>query len=315
LWTPATTASGDKGLYMQQQTICVIAFLLAFGTSLSGIAEPPSDGRAVAASDSGWIRLFDGRSLRGWHPQIQNQKTGEDPAKYFQVDDGAIHVYKDQAAGTAVPNGYLATDAEYANYHLRMEYKWGAKKFKPRMMAVRDAGLLYHVTRPDSVWPRCVECQIQEGDVGDCFTVRGVQLVTSVEIVPIKTPGGVKKLPRHKPEADGGVLQKLGDSGIVRIVKSHTHEREGWNTVELIVRGSQASEHIVNGETVFWATDLRELGSQPLSTPLKPGEVDKRTWQPLAQGRIALQCEFAEVFYRNIEIRPLSAGPLEGKRE
>jgi hypothetical protein len=298
---------------MQQLATCVIALLLSFGTPLSGIAETPSDSRAAASSDAAWMQLFDGKSLRGWYTQIQNQKTNEDPEKFFQVDDGVIHVYKDQAAGTPVPNGYIATEAVYANYHLRMEYKWGAKKFKPRMMAVRDAGLLYHVTPPDSVWPRCVECQIQEGDVGDCFTVRGVQVVTSVEVVPIKTPGGVKKLPRYKSEADGGVTQKLGDSGIVRIVKSNTHERDGWNTVELIVRGSQGSEHIVNGETVFRARDLKEFGPQPLSTPLKKGEVDTRKWEPLAQGRIALQCEFAEVFYRKIEIRAIPDGALVGK--
>jgi hypothetical protein len=190
-----------------------------------------------------------------------------------------------------------------------MEYKWGTKKFKPRMNTVRDAGLLYHVTRPDAVWPRCVECQIQEGDVGDCFTVRGVRLTTSVEVVPIQTPGGVKKLPRYK--ANGGATHTLGDSGIVRIVKSSTHERDGWNTVELIVRGSQESEHIVNGETVFRASDLKELGPEAQSTPLKKGEVDKREWQPLGQGRIALQCEYAEVFYRKIEIRAIPDGALE----
>jgi hypothetical protein len=181
------------------------------------------------------------------------------------------------------------------------------------MNTVRDAGLLYHVTPPDSVWPRCVECQIQEGDVGDCFTVRGVQLDTSVEVVPIKTPGGVKKLPRYKAEADGGETHKIGDSGIVRIVKSSTHEREGWNTIELIVRGSLGAEHIVNGETVFRATDLMELGTEPRATPLKKGEVDTRKWEPLEQGRIALQCEYAEVFYRNIEIRGIPEGALKGK--
>ena len=152
--------------------------------------EPPKR-KPASQSDRGWTQLFDGKSLHGWYPKIQNQKTNEDPEKYFQVDDGVIHVYKDQVAGTPVPNGYLATENEYANFHLRMEYKWGTKKFKPRMNAVRDAGLLYHVTRPDSVWPRCVECQIQEGDVGDCFTVRGVRLTTSVEVVPIQDAGRV----------------------------------------------------------------------------------------------------------------------------
>jgi hypothetical protein len=298
---------------LTQCSVVLIALLLFVCNPVFGLGNGASEAKIAVQSDRGWVQLFDGKSLHGWYTQIQNLKTNEDPAKFFQVDDGMIHVYKDQVEGTAVPNGYLATEKEYANFHLRMEYKWGAKKFKPRMMAVRDAGLLYHVTRPDAVWPRCVECQIQEGDVGDCFTVRGVQLTTSVEVVPIKTPGGVKKLPRYKAEAEGGVSQRIGDSGIVRIVKASTHEREGWNKVELIVRGSQGSEHIVNGETVFRATDLKELGSQPLSAPLKSGEVDKRKWEPLAQGRIALQCEFAEVFYRKVEIRGIPDGALEGK--
>ena len=47
---------------------------------------------------------------------------------------------------------------------------------------------------------------------------------------------------------------------LLRIVKSSTHEREGWNTIELIVRGSEGSEHIVNGKTVFRAKELAELG-------------------------------------------------------
>jgi 3-keto-disaccharide hydrolase len=292
------------GSLLMRYPFALIVRLLLVGIPVcaalgAGAAQIPGD----VQGDRDWAPLFDGKSLHGWYPKIQNQKTGEDPEKYFQVDDGVIHVYKDQAAGTKVPNGYLATEKEYANYRLRMEYKWGTKKFQPRMMAVRDAGLLYHVTAPDSVWPRCIECQIQENDVGDCFTVRGVRLTTSVEVVPIQTPGGVKKLPRYKPEAAGGATQKLGDSGIVRIVKSSTHEHEGWNTIELAVRGSQGSEHMVNGETVFRATELKELGAEPLSKPLKKGEVDPRKWEPLARGRIALQCEYSEVFYRKIEIR------------
>src|SRR3954462_13007930 len=116
---------GEGDLLMGCVNPLVTALLLLLGTSLSGIAEQSSDNRATTSSESSWIRLFDGKSLDGWYPQIQNQKTGDDPAKFFQVDDGVIHVYKEQAAGTTVPNGYLATQAEYSNYHLRMEYKWG----------------------------------------------------------------------------------------------------------------------------------------------------------------------------------------------
>jgi Domain of Unknown Function (DUF1080) len=301
-----------SGMVIRYAHVLVGALFFVAAPSLAA-DQGAGETQVAQPSGRGWSQLFDGKSLRGWYTKIQNQKTGEDPEKYFQVVDGMIHVYKDQAAGAAVPSGYIATEAAYANYHLRMEYKWGAKKFKPRMMAVRDAGLLYHVRPPDTVWPRCVECQIQEGDTGDCFTVRGVQLVTSVEVVPIQTPGGMKKLPRYRAEADGGETRKIGDSGIARIVKSSTREREGWNTVEIIVRGRHGSEHIVNGETVFRAKDFMQLGPDAQESARKKGEVDTRKWEPLAEGRIALQCEFAEVFYRNIEIRGIAEGPLEGK--
>jgi len=150
--------------------------------------------------------------------------------------------------------------------------------------------------------------------VGDCFTVRGTQVATSVENADVVTPLGVtKKLPRYKPEADGGKLQTIGDGGTNRIVKSSTPEHDGWNTVEVIVRGSEGSEHIVNGQTVFRATDLRQLETPLSASPAKASDVAKQKWGPIKRGRIALQCEFAEVFYRNIEIRAIPQGPLEGK--
>jgi len=181
---------------MRCSIVFSVASFIALGTFASCIAEPASREHAQTSSEAGWIRLFDGNSLAGWYTKIQNQKKNEDPAKFFQVENGVIHVYKDQTAGTAVPNGYIATDAEYGYYHLRLEYKWGDKRFKPRAAQRRDAGLLYQVVGPELVWPRSIECQIQEGDVGDCFTVRGTQVVTSIENVDVETPNGTKiKLP------------------------------------------------------------------------------------------------------------------------
>src|SRR6185436_13982965 len=95
----------------------LIALLLAVHVNRSAWADGVAASKTATRSDQGWIQLFDGKSLHGWYTKIQNQKTNEDPEKYFQVDDGVIHVYKDQAAGVAVPNGYLATEAVYANYH------------------------------------------------------------------------------------------------------------------------------------------------------------------------------------------------------
>jgi Domain of Unknown Function (DUF1080) len=281
---------------MHRTITLAAALLICFSMPLCGFAQKAAGKRSNTSTDTDWIRLFDGKSFDGWYTFLQKHKKNEDPTKVFQVHDGVIHVYQNHSEQGDVPGGYLATDLEYANYHLRLEYKWGDKKFRPRAEQRRDAGLLYHLVGTDVVWPRCIECQIQENDTGDCFTVRGTQVETSVEIVNIETPGGPKDLPRYKPEPDGGVRQTIGQGTIARIVKSATHEQDGWNTVEVIVRGSDKAVHIINGHTVFEAANLRQL------------DTNNKAWAPLTKGRIALQAEFAEVLYRNIEIRPLAEG-------
>src|SRR5205823_12491249 len=77
--------------------------------------------------------------------------------------------------------GYLATGREYSNYHVRLRYRWGQKRFVPRAQDKRDAGLLYHFQGPDVIWPRSVESQIQEGDTGDIFLVSGTGTSTTID--------------------------------------------------------------------------------------------------------------------------------------
>jgi hypothetical protein len=256
----------------------------------------------VSPSEPGWVRLFDGSSFAGWYTKVQNHQKNDDPGKVFQIEDGAIHVYKDQTQGTAVPSGYLATEAEFENYQLRIEYKWGEKRFAPRAMQRRDAGLLYHVVGADIVWPRCIECQIQENDVGDCFTVRGAQVGTSGELVDAE-----KKIYRYKRETDGGTSQTVGDGSICHVIKSSMNEHDGWNRVEIEVNGGGGSKHTVNGATVFESTAVRQFGPPEEASKPRAKDGDARTWKPLDRGKIALQAEYAEVFYRNIEIKTLPA--------
>src|SRR5207247_2917055 len=102
---------------------------------------------------------------------VTRNARSEDTNHLVQIHDGAIHMYTSAPDGSAQPVGYIDTDKEYSNYHLRLQYKWGEKRFAPRAKTKRDAGILYHVVGKDGVWPRSVECQIQEKDVGDLSTV------------------------------------------------------------------------------------------------------------------------------------------------
>jgi hypothetical protein len=289
--------------------LCTIAPLFRFlGAAICLLGAAAGAAGTEPAAGHGWVRLFDEKTFAGWCPKIQNHPKGDDPAKIFQIDDGVIHAYKDQVAGNPVPSGYLATEAEYSAYRLRLEFKWGGKRFKPRALQRRDAGLLYHVVGPDIVWPRCIECQIQENDVGDCFTVRGAQVAISGDLVD-----PAKNIFRYKPQAGGGTPQTVGDGSICRVIKSETNEHDGWNTVELVVHGNGGSQHIVNGKTVFESNALRQLGPAEQANQGEAKDAEKKAWQPLARGKIALQAEYAEVLYRNIEILQIADEPQTEK--
>jgi len=278
--------------YRHNDRMRILLLLLLFTATLEfGLRATGTAG--ANETPSGPARLFNGRNLEGWFTYLEGKGRNNDPEKVFQVHDGVIHIYKDAEEGTKMPFGYVATENEYADYHLRLEYRWGTKRFVPRAQDKRDSGLLYHVVGPDTVWPCSVELQIQEGDAGDIFTVntRVTSTLDPKRLVPDEPKQWAGSA--FLEPADGGVERSQGGDWISRIVKSGTYEMDGWNTIEAIVEGDRAT-HLVNGKINNRCWNIL----QP--DPQAPGK-----FIPLKAGRIMLQAEGAEVFYRNIEIRPL----------
>jgi hypothetical protein len=281
---------------------CRALFLYA---SLLALCPQTQAVAAETADLNGWTPLFNGTNLNGWYIVLRNSRS-DDTNHLVQVENGTIHMYKDAAAESPQPAGYIVTDKEYSNYHLRLEYKWGAKRFQPRLKSRRDAGILYHVTGKDGVWPQSIECQIQENDVGDIFTVNtrltasADPATTNLTTNVITNQAGIAItnrgfFPHFLQLEQGGVpfVQGVGD-GIRRVIRNPMNEHDGWNTIEVIVRGDEAT-YIVNGKVNNHASHIQQKIN---------GE-----WVPLTKGKIALQLEFGEVFYRNVEIK--KAGPVE----
>ena len=259
-----------------------LAALVILG--LTGLAHHAGAGETVArkSGDGQWTPLFNGRDLAGWYTFVEGKK-GEDPQKVVQVHDGMIHMYKDATAGAPAPFAYIATDREFENYDLRFEYRWGEKKFGDRVKAPRDAGLIYHFVGEDKIWPRGIECQVQEQDTGDIFAVW-------TRVSSTVAPGTQTY---RSPEERGDPITVGSARDIARIQRSKMLEVGGWNKVEVRVRGGGAT-HIVNGQVNNRWTNLL----QP-----DPGSSDR--YIPLNKGKLLLQAEGAEIFYRNIEIREL----------
>lgn len=234
--------------------------------------------------------LINGEHLDGWSVAVQRQgvvATGEQD--FFRVENGVIHVYPIAEAGSRQPFACLTTEQEFNDYRVTLEYKWGTKKFEPRMNRVCDAGLLYHVHGPSKVWPTCVEYQIQEGDTGDIWAVR-TQIRATVKAEQPKE----NEWQFAEPDA-GGQWETIGKEPgqNLRVIKSHTNEVDGWNQVEVIVHGDEAT-HIINGEVVNRVHGMQQWDEA------------SKSWKPLKKGRIGLQAEGAELFYRNIHVESLS---------
>ncbi len=273
----------DPGIFKRSTPSLALALLLAScgGGSNSdspananpdtSLGELRSTANAAVAPSAGFVNLFNGQNLDGWYTYTPSQGKNNDTEGVFKPGNGELKILDVPVTTANRDFGYVATNAEYSNYVLKFEYKWGTKKFAPRTNDKRDSGFLYHITGADKVWPTCIESQVQEGDTGDYFLLGGPHFDTET------TPNG-------RTYQAGGQLKK--DTG-GRVIKSSTQDLlTDWNTVEVIVRGA-SSTHIVNGVVVNRSFNQTLNG------------------QPLTRGRIALQAEGAEVTYRNVQIKKL----------
>ena len=152
----------------------LLAAVLAGHSPLRGQPAPSPE-------SDGWVSLFNGKNLDGWYTFLPSTGKNADPKRVFKVEDGMIHILDIPVTGDKQEFGYLATEHEFGHCRIRAEFKWGTKRFPPREEDKRDSGLLYYFTGPDKVWPRALELQIQETDVGDLWILEGMRITTKVE--------------------------------------------------------------------------------------------------------------------------------------
>ncbi len=256
--------------------------------------------------------LFNGKDLTGWqtylaipHKSVKVNLSKNTEGEYTQplgFDNDSLNVFtvvtedgKPAIKVTGEVFGHIRTTGEYENYHLTVHFKWGTKKHEPRTDKKRDAGILYHsvgVPEKNAAWSQSQECQIQEGDVGDYFIIGGSTMETRADT-------SLKPFFRYKPDGalitfDGSVDER-GRRG--RCLKMGNFEKPNgeWNTIEIYTIGDK-SKHIVNGHLVMALENGRMKN-------------EKGEKLPLTKGKIQLQSEGAEIFYRDIHLETISEFP------
>ena len=191
--------------------------------------------------------------------------------------------------------GCLISKEEYENYHLQLKFKWGDKKWVPRKDLLKDSGVLYHSIGPVGAehwrtWMLSQEFQIMEGHTGDYWNQ-----ATSAMDIRAYVPEYIMNPMAHASQeylhiGEGGPYQNY-------CLRSSNYEQPHgeWNTLDLICFEDK-SLHIVNGEVVMILKNSRYVNSS--------GEV-----LPLTKGKIQLQSEAAELYYKDIRIQPLDSLP------
>lgn len=245
------------------------------------LARVPQEG---AAAPREAVRLFNGKDLGGLTTWLRDTRR-EDPRKVFTVLDGVLRLSGDGF-------GYVATEKEHRDYHLVVEYKWGTKTDGGKH--VRNSGILLHATGPDGgagkgAWMASLEVQLAQGCVGDFIAIRSKEVPVTLTSSTVKGPDGKTRWKKdgaptpysgrqfwwsdHDPE-----FKELLDTRGRWDVESPAGE---WTKVECICEGKRVTV-MVNGKTVNEAYDIAP-----------------------AAGKILLQTEGFEIFFRTFELRPL----------
>lgn len=270
---------------------------------------------SLTAAETEWHPLFNGHDLTGWETFM----TRPDPAwnvaglkrdaagKYLEPvgknnDPLKVFTVEEEQAGPVIHVsgqgfGVMTTKESFGNFHLRVQVKWGEKKWGSKVNSPRDCGLLYFVHGEPGfdheTWPRSIEFQIQEHDMGDLYAL-GAEI--TVKAVQEKGPTG-RPLYRYRPTGAPTLFAQKPPVGnhCARLEDAEKPNGE-WNTLDLICFNGD-SIHIVNGRVVMRLHHAERLdGAKP---------------EPLVSGQISLQTEGAEVYYRNVEIQPVTAVPAE----
>ena len=151
------------------------------------------------------VALWNGKDFTGW--KFFGADKQVDASTAWLVKDGIICCQGE-------PKGCIRTEADYANYHLHVEWRWPQGKGG-------NSGVLLHTSGPDKVWPRSIECQLYSTNAGDFWVINGVEFKEHADKGKRVTGRRTKKLKdsSEKPLGEWNVYEIIcKDDWIVVIV-------------------------------------------------------------------------------------------------
>jgi len=258
----------------------------------------------IFGQKSAWVALYNGKDLKDWDTYIgpplddAGKKLSDvpvglnnDPNHVFTVveQDGekVIRISGENWGG-------ISTKEEYADFHLQLLFKWGVLKWGQKKNKKSDSGLLYFCVGDHGAdygaWMRSQEFQIEEGNCGDYWGVAG-----GMQDIPVIKKSDSEYV--YNPAGKVYTFSATSEVGRHCIKQGDAEDASGeWNTLDLYCHGD-TSVHVINGKVMMVLYH---------SSQLEKGNV-----LPLVKGKVQIQSEGAEVFYKHIMTEPIDAIPGE----
>lgn len=212
------------------------------------------------------IHLLNGKDLSQFYTFIRNSGDSKVAPEKDHDPNGVYRMADGLLRVSGQHMGYLATKQEFKNYRLVAEFKWGAKTWDGKNRG-RDAGLFFNATGEDRLFPKSLECQLLEGATGDLCIISGASLTVD---------GETKNGQRFERPGKGIWKNKLGYRGPDEIEKPLGE----WNRIVIENRDGKVTL-TVNDRVMHQGTKA------------KP-----------SSGRILIQSNNAELFYRKLDLYP-----------
>jgi hypothetical protein len=259
--------------------------------------------REAAIKPTEVIKLFDGQTLGDCYTFLQDTMR-DDPRRVFRVTKGQLHITGDGL-------GSLITNKEYRDYHLVLEFKWGEKTYRDRQARAKDTGLLIHSQGADGgyngIWMPSFEVQIIEGGMGDFILVNGAG--TDGNPMPLSLTCEVAR------DRDGEVVWKQGAKRETFNLKNR--KRINWygRDPDWVDRlGFRGKDDLDKSQTEWTRFDVICDGGH-IQSYINGTLVNEAFDASPNYGRIQLQSELAEAFFRRWELHALGEGPKPAAAE
>lgn len=186
----------------------MVALLLLLPDTLT--AESKSKKEKSGRSKDKTVKLLKENKLDNWVFKLKDPAV--DPSTVFVLHDGVLHIKGD-------PFGYIRTKKSYSDYKLHVEWRWPSEP--------TNSGVFVHAQPPDSIWLRCVECQLQAGNAGDFVCMNGADMTQHID----KTKPFVKKIAPSSEKTPGewNIMEVKCKSNTIEVHVNGVLQNKGTN--------------------------------------------------------------------------------------